>query len=53
MSSTRMPARRLKPHMSGSLVVPRMPIWMVRVGSIRPSSVARENGEPWWKREPM
>jgi hypothetical protein len=26
-----MPERVLKPHMSGSLVVPRMPIWMTRL----------------------
>jgi len=46
IGSTRMPLRVLKPHMSGSLVVPRMPIWITRFGSINPSSVARRNGAP-------
>ena len=46
-ASTRIPLASENPHMSGSLVVPRIPIWMIRRGSSKPSSTARRNGAPW------
>ena len=36
---------------SGSATAARR-AWTVRRGSMRPSSAARLNGAPWWKREP-
>ena len=52
MVTTRMPESWLNFHTSGSLTAPRMPIWMVRLGSSRPSSTARRKGAPWWNLDP-
>ena len=48
MPSTRMPLALENPHMSGSLVVPRMPIWITRAGRAglpRPRGEMARHGE--------